>query len=64
MKILVWTKITDQGDGSQSVDLFATREEAVEGLDDELFEIDDKYSDAPCQVEYSYLETFGCEVLK
>ena len=58
MKLKVWYRITDLGDGSSSAQLYPTKELAWEGLDEDGFETEDGYTmDVPCEVDYSVIDT-------
>jgi hypothetical protein len=58
MKLKVWMKITDCGDGDVLVELYPSQEAALEGLDSNGFEIgDDSCEDIPCAIDYAYIDT-------
>lgn len=57
MKIKVWYRITDSGDGSSYVTLYPSEEEAREGLDEDGFK---KGAEVPCQVDYNTIEPIEC----
>ena len=56
MKLKVWMKITDCGDGDTLVKLFPSEETATEGLDEDGFKIDGPM-DTPCEINYTYIDT-------
>jgi hypothetical protein len=58
MKIKVWYRITNLGDGSSSVQLYPTEELAWDGLNEDGFEVDDGWmADIPCEVDYYTINT-------
>lgn len=61
MKIRIWKQITDLGDGSSSTQIFASREEAYEGYDDEGFDL--TYPEVPIEVDSEILDITGFEVV-
>lgn len=57
MKIKVWMKITDCGDGSSNVELYSSEAKAMAGLDEDLFEVDDvARGDPPCEVISTFID--------
>ena len=67
MKIKVWCRITEAGDGSSFVNLYPTEAKAKEGLDEDLFELDEEgesWSEYPVEIEWEYLDITDCEVVE
>jgi hypothetical protein len=59
MKIEVWMKITDCGDGSSNVELYSSEAKAMAGLDEDLFEVgedDDDWDHVPCEVMSTFID--------
>lgn len=58
MKIKIWTRICDSGDGSSSVELFSTEKKAREGLDEDGYEDGWEY---PYDVDSVLFNIDNCE---
>lgn len=70
MKIKIWTRTTDGGDGSSYVNLYTSKELARAGLDDENFVLpytdefgDWEGSDRPVEIGSVIFDITDCEVI-
>lgn len=61
MKIKIWVRIQDLGDGSSASTNFKSREEAYEGFDEDGFCL--ICPGAPIEVEETIFDTAGFEVV-